>query len=45
MTDLTSADYTEYAHHLRESGQTVTADVIDALVDARLGRFGEMIAS
>jgi hypothetical protein len=32
MTDLTLEDYTEYAHHLREAGQTVTADVIDALV-------------
>jgi hypothetical protein len=32
MTDLTTDDYMEYAHHLREAGQTVTADVIDALV-------------
>jgi hypothetical protein len=32
MSDLTTADYTEYAHHLRVAGQTVTADVIDALV-------------
>jgi hypothetical protein len=45
MTDLTHDDYTEYAHHLREAGQTVTADVIEDLLDARLGRFGEMIAS
>jgi hypothetical protein len=37
MTDLTTDDYTEYAHNLREAGQTVTADVIDALVDASLG--------
>lgn len=35
MTDLTTADYTEYAHHLRVAGQTVTADVIDALVVGR----------
>jgi hypothetical protein len=34
MTDLTTADYTEYAHNLRVAGQTVTADVIDALVEA-----------
>jgi acetyl esterase/lipase len=32
MSDLTTDDYAEYAHHLREAGQTVTADVIDALL-------------
>ena len=40
MTDLTSEDYTEYAHHLREAGQTVTADVIDALVAEHLYSIG-----
>jgi predicted nucleic acid-binding protein len=34
VTDLTTAEYMEYAHHLREAGQTVTADAIDALVAA-----------
>ncbi|QIS38626.1 hypothetical protein [Clavibacter capsici] len=38
MTDLTTADYTEYAHNLRVAGQTVTADVIDTLVTGRSDR-------